>query len=49
MKEYIQDCVKPLYRIHWIDGLVTEELANSIIMYVAYNDSRITYLMFNEI
>ena len=49
MKQYIQDCVKPLYAVHWAKGLITEELVNSVIMYVAYHDNRITHLMFNEI
>lgn len=42
MVQFIDDCLKPLYKFKWLDTLVYEDVyLRSIVFYVAYSDNRL--------
>lgn len=41
MREWINDCIKPIYRFHWADDIMDVEDKNSILLYVAIHDKRL--------
>lgn len=42
MRQFIEECLTPNYKIHWLDSIYFEPvLLNNIQMYVAISDSRL--------
>ena len=42
MREFIEECLKPLYVFQWLKTIpFDEQLYNSIAFYVAYTDKRL--------
>lgn len=47
MNEYIKDCLKPIFHFHCLDEIEYDpEYMNSILMYIATHDNRLTFLMY---
>ena len=45
--DYIKNCLMPLYHFHCLDDMMYDpEFQNSILMYIAMHDNRLTFLMY---
>lgn len=42
MIEFIEECLKPNYKIHWLESIYFDQkLLNDIQMYIVFNDNRL--------
>lgn len=49
LNDYIQDCLKPIFHFHCLDIVDYDpEFMNSILMYIAMHDNRLTYFMYEQ-
>lgn len=47
LQDHIKYCMTPLYHFHCLDYLQYDpEFMNSILMYIAMHDNRLTFLMY---
>lgn len=47
--DYIKDCLRPLYQLHCLKYMYYDpEFMNSILMYVATQDNRLTFFMYGK-
>jgi len=42
MRQFIEECLKPSYKIHWLDTIYFDPvLINKLQLYIAINDNRL--------
>lgn len=47
LNDHIKHCLTPIFHFHCLDIMPYDpELMNSILMYIAMNDNRLTYFMY---